>query len=65
MDKIIENIIKEYEEIKTINNCEIEKINNENIMIDSFIRDLKLIKKRNSKEIQLNIYDILGGFKNE
>lgn len=60
MNKIIEQMIKEYEELKTINNCEIEKINNENILIDNIIRDLKLLKKHNNKELQLNIYDILG-----
>ncbi len=61
MNKTIENIIKEYEELKLINECEIEKINNENILIDMFIRDIKLVNEINNKEKQLNIFDILGG----
>lgn len=43
MKEIVNNIIKEYKEIKYLNERKIEELNNENLYIDSFLRDIKLI----------------------
>lgn len=43
MKEIVENVIKEYKEIKLVNDMTIDKLNNENLIIDNFLRDIKLI----------------------
>ena len=43
MKEITENIIKEYKEIKYLNDRKIEQMNNENLIIENFLRDIKLI----------------------
>lgn len=46
MEEKIKEMIREYEEIKEVNQFTIDKLNNENIIIDNFIRDLKLLNKK-------------------
>ena len=43
MKEMVNNIIKEYKEIKYLNEKKIEELNNENLYINSFLRDIKLI----------------------
>lgn len=43
MKKIVNNILKDYKEIKYLNERKIEQLNNENELIDLFFRDIKSI----------------------
>lgn len=58
MKEIVENVLKEYKEIKLINDMTIDKINNENLIIDNFLRDIKLIVdcyENKIKELEKNL----------
>ena len=64
MQEKIEQMIREYKEIKEVNEFTIDKLNNENIIIENFIRDLKLLNKKELNinkinEFQLNIFNCL------
>jgi len=60
MKEIVNNVIKEYKEIKYLNDRKIEQLNNENLYIDNYLRDIKLIvdcyeNKMNDLEEELKL----------
>lgn len=50
MKKEIEIMLNEYQEIILINRLSIEKLESEILYIESFIKDLKLLKNKLSKK---------------